>query len=99
MGAMRRDIKDNGPLVAAYEVGPAFQHYRRGVFQAIEVDSANEWEETNHAVLITGWGTDKGKKYWKVKNSWGKDWGENGYFRIARGHDELALESMAVTGI
>lgn len=97
--AMRRDIKDNGPLVAAYEVGPAFQHYRRGVFQAIQVDSANEWEETNHAVLITGWGTDKGKKYWKVKNSWGKDWGENGYFRIARGHDELALESMAVTGI
>lgn len=53
---------------------------------------------TNHAVLLVGYGedTNTGEKYWTVKNSWGEDWGEGGYFRILRSQDECAIESMAV---
>lgn len=33
-----------------------------------------------HAVVITGWKTDKdGKLWWRVLNSWGKEWGDHGY--------------------
>ena len=40
----------------------------------------------DHAVLIIGYGTDSESNlpYWLVKNSWGTNWGEEGYFRIMR---------------
>jgi len=44
--------------------------------------------------MLIGWGEENNEKYWVLKNTWGKDWGENGYFRMRRGTDESHIESM-----
>lgn len=97
--AMLLELYHGGPLAVSFEVYPDFVHYRSGIYHHVpDATTVNPWEETNHAVLLVGWGVDDatGTKYWIVKNSWGFHFGLGGYFMIRRGTDECAIESMAV---
>ncbi|XP_051535503.1 dipeptidyl peptidase 1-like [Myxocyprinus asiaticus] len=97
--AMMLELVRNGPIGVALEVYPDFMHYKEGIYHHTGLrDTNNPFELTNHAVLLVGYGKchKTGEKYWIVKNSWGNGWGENGYFRIRRGTDECAIESIAV---
>ena len=49
----------------------------------------------SHAIVVVGWGVDQINQtvdntsytieYWVCRNSWGNNWGNNGYFKIACG--------------
>ena len=94
---MMVELVNNGPIAVGFEVYSDFEKYKSGIYHHTGLeDKFNPWEITNHAVLIVGYGETDGVKYWTVKNSWGTDWGEEGYFQIRKGDDECGMESMAM---
>jgi C1A family cysteine protease len=79
------------PVVAKIESSQkGFQFYSKGIMNA-ECDI-----DLNHSVLIVGYGSENGEDYWIVKNSWGLQWGEDGYIRIQRGYNKCGISMNAV---
>jgi cathepsin L len=72
-----------GPLAITVAAEP-WEFYDGGVFTECPHDDI----DLDHVVQLVGYGTTITKKdYWIVRNSWGGEWGENGYIRIERHSD------------
>jgi cathepsin F len=85
-----------GPLAVGIHADN-MQNYTGGIID--ESASVCPPSKINHAVNLVGYGEQNGKKFWIVKNSWGEDWGENGYFKIARGKGTCGINEYVVTAI
>jgi len=82
--AMAAWLAQNGPLAVAIASDPLMD-YDAGII------SKDKGKTLDHAVLIVGYGTENGVDFWIVKNSWGVAWGEDGYFRVRRGVNQLKI--------
>jgi cathepsin F len=98
------DLVATGPLSVLLDAS-TLQFYKSGVWDGTAYPGSRmKCSKTylDHAVLITGFGVDTtadSVDYWSVKNSWGPDWGEDGYFRIVRGVGECGINTAVTTSI
>lgn len=79
-----------GPVTAAIDVTESMMMYGSGVYSDYDCSKRN----INHAVTIVGYGQERGLPYWLVKNSWGNDFGEEGYIKILRGVNMCGISSI-----
>ena len=85
---IKREIMKNGPVISNMEVYTDFLTYKSGIYTKGE--DVPKFSGT-HSIKIVGWGVEdgseeepnKGNKYWIIENSWGEDWGINGYAKIS----------------
>ena len=73
----------------------SFSTYTSGIY------SDNEYcnpLSINHGICLIGYGIEDDVQYWIAKNSWGKEWGEDGFVRLIRGKDicGIAVSPIAV---
>lgn len=86
-----------GAVSVSIRINDCIKNYQSGIIYDGENSTCgcSSIGGTNHAVALVGFGTDpentECQNYWLVKNSWGTEWGEGGFFRLCRDDKEIPL--------
>jgi len=86
--AMMQEIYQRGPIACGVAVPDALEKYTGGIF-----DDKTGDVNIVHDISVVGFGVENGVKYWTVRNSWGTHFGEDGFFRVIRGVNNIAIET------
>ena len=76
-------VKSTGPLSICVD-STEWNTYVKGIVKSCP-------QNANHCVQAVGVSTASTGGYWKVRNSWGEEWGEDGYIRLTVGADTCAI--------
>lgn len=79
---MKEWLSTKGSITGCFIVYQDFFSYRSGVYRHVSGEAAG-----GHCVEIVGYSDSQG--CWICKNSWGTNWGEGGFFRIAYGECQI----------
>lgn len=85
-----------GPLSIGVNANRDWQLYNKGIYNPTETECPNSPVNMDHGVVLVGYGEEDGIKYWTIRNSWGPDWGENGYIRITRGKNTCGVANSPI---
>jgi cathepsin F len=81
------------PLVICVDASQ-WQFYSSGIMTASQCGTF-----LNHCVQVTGYDTSSSTPYWTVRNSWGTDWGEQGFIRLEYGQNTCGLSNTVTTAV
>lgn len=86
-----------GPVTTGIDASNwSFQLYTSGIYDEPGCSSGY----LDHGVVIVGYGNEDGVNYWIVRNSWGSDWGEQGYIRMSKDKDnQCGIATAAVVAV
>jgi len=92
--ALMSAVANQGPCSVGIDASHnSFQFYDKGIYSE---PSCSTWD-LDHGVLVVGYGTcsETKKEFWLLKNSWGANWGEEGYFRMERNKNMCGVATEA----
>ncbi|OAY27043.1 thiol protease aleurain-like [Manihot esculenta] len=81
------------PVSVAFQVVSGFRFYKSGVYTSDVCGRTSQ--DVNHAVLAVGYGVEDDIPHWIIKNSWGENWGDNGYFKMELGKNMCGVATCA----
>ena len=87
---LKNAIMQYGPIFSEVDVRTLPANYDG---QSVLARSFTTWD--GHAILIVGW--DDSRSCWIAKNSWGDNWGDDGYAYIRYGAGNVGVFSSVVT--
>jgi len=87
---MQRHIHEGGPIYVSYMVSQSFMSWD---WTTKPIYTGGGPAVGGHAVMAVGWGKHDGMDYWLLRNSWGPEYDEAGYFKFRRGVNLDELES------
>jgi len=90
---MQTNLVSVGPLSICVDAEP-WQDYTSGILMASDCSTS-----LDHCVQLVGYDMTVSTPYWLVRNSWGADWGENGYIRLQYGQDTCGCADEATYAI
>jgi cathepsin F len=90
---MQSNLVNWGPLSICVDAEP-WQDYTGGVMMASDCSNS-----LDHCVQLVGYDMTQSTPFWIVRNSWGMDWGENGYIRLQYGQDTCGCADEATSAI
>jgi len=85
-----KELLKNGPLITIMRVYQSFLHYKSGVYHPLDEDAYLGV----HCVVVVGYDDEKGA--WLIRNSWGEDWGMNGYAWMKYGTCNVSRTMFAI---
>lgn len=92
--AMMNEIYQRGPISCSVADPQSLIDYTYGIYY----DTTGRTSE-DHEISVVGWGEENGVKYWRVRNSWGSHWGEEGFFKVVRGINNIVIEGDCHWGV
>ena len=90
---IEQEILSHGPVQASIAIYEDLLVYRQGVYRHV-----TGREVSMGTVKIIGWGIEDNTPYWLCANSWNDAWGDKGYFKILKGHQECDIEKHILAG-